>query len=584
MSRSWRLKFSLPLCAALASVPTVCLESPLAAAEVAAPQAAERAAIRLHAYTKADGRDYFAACLTPNVAVKADGGTDVVVLFDTSASQCGEYRDKAFEALDAMLGKLGGQDRVQLVAVDLDGNPMTKAFVAPASAEMKAAVAKLRERTPLGSTDMIAALKSGAAAFDAKSTQRRAMVYLGDGVSNANRGLAKKLPTVLDDLVKHEIAVSSFSIGPRRDSTLLAVIANQTGGMLALDGGKFSAPEAGKYLATSATGLVAWPVAANWPTGVEVLPVRAIPLRFDRDNVFVGSGKVAGGRIEINAKVAGREVKLSWTAPAAASNDDNAYLARVVDGAKSDRGSSLAALGSDGLTLVRRQEERNVEFIAEQARRAVGSDNLIGARPLIDELKAIDAKHPELAALEKAYQAKFIAREKASPAANAKTPATVAPAQAQPKTQPASTKSRGDATQTKRRSPFVLVALQQEEPPADDVFGADPPADAPAAEAPAAEAPPADAPAVDAPAVEAPAAEAPAAEVPMAPVDDQAFIETFEAEKKRNNDLIAKETEVEISEARRIMQTNPTKAKEDMKLRHDFLDARPTSIPTREHN
>ena len=58
----------------------------------------------------------------------------------------------------------------------------------------------------------------------------------------------------------------------------------------------------------------------------------------------------------------------------------------------------------------------------------------------------------------------------------------------------------------------------------------------------------------------------------MAPVDDQAFIETFEAEKKRNNDLIAKETEVEISEARRIMQTNPTKAKEDMKLRHDFLE------------
>jgi hypothetical protein len=190
----------------------------------------------------------------------------------------------------------------------------------------------------------------------------------------------------------------------------------------------------------------------------------------------------------------------------------------------------------------------------------VATDNLLGARPLIDELSSIDPQHPELAVLEKAYQEKYIAREKANPSANAPKSLEARPAAKRPAaTQPASTKSRGDATRLTRRNPFMFVAVQQEEPPTGGLFGDEPPADA-------ADAAPADA----APADPAPAEEIapPAAAAPS----DEDFVDSFEEYKKQQNDLIIKETEVEISEARRIMQSNPTKAKKDMKLRLDFLD------------
>ncbi|RIK81536.1 MAG: hypothetical protein DCC68_08395 [Planctomycetota bacterium] len=586
MSVSWRTWFPIPLAAAIAASPAlVSLHAADGVAQQVAPvaqqDASKRETIRVHAYTKADGRDYFAACLVPTVAAEAKGGADVVVLFDTSASQVDAYRDKALESLDALLARLGGQDRVQLIAVDLAGMSLTKSFVAPQSAEMKTALARLRQRTPLGATDMIAAIKAGMAAFDAKSTQRRALIYIGDGVSNANLTAAKKMPALIGELVKQEIAFTPFSIGPKRNGELLATMANQTGGMMAIDGTKFLAADAGEYLVKAAGGLVAWPVAAKWPAGVEVFPERPLPLRFDRDTVVVGAGNLAGKAIEIEAKVAGRNVKFAWTAPAAASNDDNAFLAGLVDGARADRGATLATLGTDGLLIVRRAAEREVDFIAGQARHAVATDNLLGALPLIDQLKALDPKHPELATLEKVYRAKYMAREKATPAVNQ-------PVVEKPRsqgTQPASTKSRGDATRSSRNSPFMLVALQQEEPPAEDPFGADQPADAPPADAPPADAPPADAPPADAPPADAAPADAapdvvaPPADAAAPPVDDQAFIDKFEERKRQQNELIIKETEVEISEARRTMQTNPTKAKEDMKLRLDFLDRAPDLYP-----
>ena len=85
--------------------------------------------------------NYFALSLTPGAVAPVAGGSDVVVLFNTSAAQVGEYREGALEALNGLLAGLGDADRVQLVAVDLNAVPMTKDFVAPKSAEMTAALA-----------------------------------------------------------------------------------------------------------------------------------------------------------------------------------------------------------------------------------------------------------------------------------------------------------------------------------------------------------------------------------------------------------------------------------------------------------
>ncbi len=134
----------------------------LAIAE-SAPTSPEAA--RLDSFTAADGTNFFALCVAPNVAVPAAPAHDVVVLFDTSATQIDEYRTRGLAALSALLAGLAPTDRVQLLAVDVNAIPMTSGFVAAGSAEMNAAVAKLQRRVPLGASDMDKALSAATAAF-----------------------------------------------------------------------------------------------------------------------------------------------------------------------------------------------------------------------------------------------------------------------------------------------------------------------------------------------------------------------------------------------------------------------------------
>ena len=67
---------------------------------------------QMDTYVTADGEKYFALSLTPSTLVANDAVTDIVVLFDTSASQTGEYRTNALSSLDTMLSSVGPNDRV----------------------------------------------------------------------------------------------------------------------------------------------------------------------------------------------------------------------------------------------------------------------------------------------------------------------------------------------------------------------------------------------------------------------------------------------------------------------------------------
>src|SRR5687767_7016926 len=109
----------------------------------------------LTTYQRDDGKTYFALSLMPpSTSAAKERANDIVILFDTSASQAGVYRETALAALGACISKLGPYDRVQLLAVDLEARPMTEKFVAANSAELRAAVDRLRAEPPLGATDM----------------------------------------------------------------------------------------------------------------------------------------------------------------------------------------------------------------------------------------------------------------------------------------------------------------------------------------------------------------------------------------------------------------------------------------------
>ena len=136
----------------------------------------------------------------------------------------------------------------------------------------------------------------------------RAALYIGDGMSTANLLAADALRPLVDRLTAEHVPLSSFGIGPRVDLQLLACIANQTGGVVAVDGENLSGAQAGNLLAAALDEPVVWPKTVDLSKSLtNVAGKRAVPLRFDRDTVVLGTGNPAGPvNVKITADVDGR--------------------------------------------------------------------------------------------------------------------------------------------------------------------------------------------------------------------------------------------------------------------------------------
>ncbi len=381
----------------------------------AAPSAmAAESAARLDTYSAPDGKHYFALSLAAE-SLAPPAAHDIVVLVDTSASQAGPYREKQLAALQSLLAKLSPQDRVALVAVDLHAIPLSEGFVAAGSAELQQALAKLQQRVPLGSTDMAQALRTAIEQF-ADAKQPRAAVYLGDGISSAQLLGSQQFEQLTRQLVEHRIPVSSYAVGPQTDARLLAALANQTGGNLAVAGAlvlpdpqnnisferaaeenRRAARAMGAQLAQSAQAAVLWPSQAKLPEGfAEVYPARLPPLRSDRDTVLIGVGPTSGEQsIEINAVSAeGQARTLNWKVTPREPNEDQAYLAQLVELARRDGGATLPTVGTVGLHETRRLLAAGVDNLTELAEQAAATGNVQNAEVLAREVLRRDPTNP----------------------------------------------------------------------------------------------------------------------------------------------------------------------------------------------
>ncbi|NLF07812.1 MAG: hypothetical protein GX594_07505, partial [Pirellulaceae bacterium] len=132
--------------------------------------------VSMETFTTPEGGNYFALCMKPQGLAPSDAPRDIVVLFNTSAGQTGEYRAKAMQALQGLLASLGAGDRVRLMAVDLNAIPLTETFVKPDGPEMAEALAALNARVPLGATDMPKAVQAVVASFSGEAAGNRAAV------------------------------------------------------------------------------------------------------------------------------------------------------------------------------------------------------------------------------------------------------------------------------------------------------------------------------------------------------------------------------------------------------------------------
>lgn len=402
-------------------------------AGIALPAAAPRDS-RIDAYRATDGTEYFALSLTPQVQPAAAAAHDLVILFDTSASQNGAYRDKALAALQTLLAGLSDKDQVQLYSLDLHAVPMSAGFAAPRSAATSTALEQLRRRAPLGSTDLGEGMNASLQALKAGTASRR-VIYIGDGQNNA--GLAgAELSSLIDSLAEQQISVTSYAIGPDSNNAFLAALANLTGGALLIDGDALTAPNAGQMIQAATSAPVYWPQAAKLPAGLsEIYPAKLPPLRADRDTVVIGRGALAAPtELQITAASDGQPVELKWNLEPRAAQQDNAYLAQLVDAAKADRGYGLPILGTAGLQESSRLVHADATALAKLGHQALKTGRNDQAGQLVKESLRRDPENVQALAMQNALNRAGVVQTVAAqlPAETAPGPAAVPPLPAPP--------------------------------------------------------------------------------------------------------------------------------------------------------
>ena len=349
--------------------------------------------MKLRSFDDGLGNTYFAASLGP-IEATPNQGTDVVIVVDTSASQTGVYRDTAFSSVEACLASLGENDRVQIVAADLDARPMSKQMASVGSAELAGSMSALKNELPLGSTDLDGALRTAAKMLGQSEGRQRTILYIGDGISSTAMMKSDRLKNLAAEMQSNKIAVSSYAIGPQRDSSLLARLANLTGGNLYIDQPMVWADQAeglsvdrahqeninrgqrvGRTLAQWAKATVVWP--SEEQSSAKHYPASMLPLRSDRDTILIGSTSSDANEVEFRANVNGSVT--SWASELPESNDTNAYLSSLVKQAKVDDGVSLTTIGTAGLEETGRNVLAQIDNMTQLAEHAASMGDVEGA-------------------------------------------------------------------------------------------------------------------------------------------------------------------------------------------------------------
>jgi hypothetical protein len=387
--------WSLPLATVWGLVTTVITQTPALGVEAA----------WLGGFTQPDGVSVFALTLKASVPVAA-GPRDVVFLISTAARQTGEFRVKSLATLQSTLSQLAPNDRVKLIAFDLNAVSLTAGFVAPNGQEMTSALGALNQRTPLGSGDLEKALDTAAKSYAGENKLARAIVLIGDGSSRANPLTLEQIDRVVNDLLAQRAPVIAFAIGPQIQEQLLGTLASRTGGMVVPEQANVDAGAYGTILAQAVHGTVLWPKAAGsvkWPEGMIVYPKVFPPLRNDRDTVLVGSEKSTSAKqVEVDVDGPSGAQKLVWEIPALKSNPANGYLVTLVEQAKVDDGRTLPLIDSASLAMAKLEIEAGGRGLAQLAREALSSGNLESADRLASAALARNPNDPAARAVKDA--------------------------------------------------------------------------------------------------------------------------------------------------------------------------------------
>jgi len=443
---SFRALFGFAVCACALNA------QPLSAATPQKAPLATQAGVFSH--QGLDGQSYFALSIRAKSLKKQIAANyDHVILVDTSASQTGEHRKQAFAVVKSYLASLPKGNRVRLFAVDLTAQPLTRGFVLPNSEGLKVAWRSLNRRFPAGATDMLAAITAAADSIDGKRPS--SILYVGDGMSTANLIQSSKMKQLLARLSKSRIAVHSYAVGPRQDLQLLGVLAQQTGGLVLFDNAdkKQDRPETvGRKLASASVAPIFIPTTIKVNSNLTLLPNKPLPLREDRETIYLAKGKLNAGDVRITVSNAAGQT-MTWTVPRKQVVTGHQYLHPLWNRAVQTREIPVSLAGNRLLYATRAEFKNRVDSLVRMGALAIATGQLERAEQIGLAVQKLDPENKQAKAILKAATKQASNNTIALLQAKAAQP----PAKAKP-TGPAEQKD--ELTEEAKRRNAILQLLQ----------------------------------------------------------------------------------------------------------------------------
>ncbi|HEV8000444.1 MAG TPA: hypothetical protein VGP63_11220 [Planctomycetaceae bacterium] len=353
-------------------------------------------AICVYQYAPSQGDAYFA------LGLRADRAklpmTEVrthAVLVDTSASQFGAYHQRSMEVVRGYLASLGDSDRVRLYAVDVKAVPMMAELSSAKSAACASGVDALTNRVPLGATNQLACLRS--VLNELPADESAAIVYIGDGMSAARLAPPAEVGELAAEMRGRHVSVSSFAVGPQTDLEILGTFAQQTGGIVLLD--KRTGTATGAELAAAAKASILYPTSLM-ASGqkVDLLPRTALPLRSDRETVYLGKGRAADG-LRLTFDFAAQQQPIAFQVRDAAKRDANGVLSFFWQRAQTSGGVAVSLAGSQLIAAAHDTFAERIESMLNEGERAVASHDPATGEQMARTVSNLDRGNTRAASL-----------------------------------------------------------------------------------------------------------------------------------------------------------------------------------------
>lgn len=378
-----RLHATLTICCSFLSLTAFFAARPCHAAEASG----KNVVIRQH--SAADDGDCFALAVRPTL--QADTITRHVLLVDTSASQVGTVRGSSLQIAATVISRLPASHKFQLFAVDVACDPLTRDFVSANGPAAREATEQLQLRTPLGTTDLAAALS--AVSDLGSQDQPVSVLYIGDGFSS-NRISESALRKFVDRLVQKKMSVHSVVLGPKTTTELPGILANLTGGTVttAIRGSESTTSD------QLVKALQIKPVAIrSIHADDHQLRLVARPnifLRPDRHTIVFGTGTIPEfGRLSCHTS---NGLICEWTSNDALRESGGAELTHLIDRVRTSKGINSAVSDLAALDEAHQQFAAAMDNSIRQAKFLAGRGKVGQARDVLKSAAEMDATNRQV--------------------------------------------------------------------------------------------------------------------------------------------------------------------------------------------